>query len=358
MLQRASRIGSTSWLPRRRAGGLTVVGLLLLLALPAPASAHGPVAPVATGYLAKVRSAPPRLVAKVVDGYVRMWLSVPPAETVVVLDYRGAPYLRFSRAGVEVNRNSEMFYLNLTPVAGVPPRNLTRTTPPTWSLVTTGHDYEWHDGRLQALAGVVLAPGTRYAGRWSIPLRVDGRAAAIRGGLWHAPAPSLVWFWPIAVILLCVLAGWRLRDERLDALMARALGGAALLGAAAAGIGLELHGRPGIPPFHLVELAVILVFTAWGARRVLVRPPGSFGYLVIAVVAIWEGINLMPTLLNGFVLISLPATLARVATVVCLGAGIALLPLVVRLPDAGGDEEEEPEAEPAVGDARRTELRA
>ncbi|MGH3744994.1 MAG: hypothetical protein ACRDTP_09065, partial [Mycobacteriales bacterium] len=97
--------------------GLAVAVLLGALVLPGTASAHGPVAPVATGYLAKVRAAPAGFDAKIVDGYVRMWLRVPARETTVVLDYRGAPYLRFSPAVVAVNRHSEMFYLNMTPVA-------------------------------------------------------------------------------------------------------------------------------------------------------------------------------------------------------------------------------------------------
>ncbi|MGH2859039.1 MAG: hypothetical protein ACRDMJ_16310 [Solirubrobacteraceae bacterium] len=315
-------------------------------------------APVATGYLARVRAAPAGFDAKVVDGYVRMWLSVPASETVVVLDYRGAPYLRFSRAGVAVNRHSEMFYLNMTPVATVPPATLTARTRAAWSPVSRGHAYEWHDGRLQALASIALAPGTRYVGRWSIPLRVNGRAAAISGGLWHAPRPSPVWFWPIAVILLCVLAGWRLRDDRLDALMAGILGGAATVGMALAAIGLKLHGRPGIAPFHLVELAAILLFAAWAARRVTTRPTGPFAHCTIAIVAIWQGLELMPVLWNGFVLIALPPTLARIAVVACLGAGIALLPVAIRLPGGPEDEEEgDPEADLGPDDPWESELR-
>jgi hypothetical protein len=77
--------------------------------LPGSASAHGPVAPIALDYLARVRSLPEGLDAKVVDGDQRMWLRAPSSETVVVLDYRGAPYVRFSGSGVEVNQNSAMY---------------------------------------------------------------------------------------------------------------------------------------------------------------------------------------------------------------------------------------------------------
>lgn len=348
-------------LARGGVAGLTVAMLLGALALPGTASAHGPVAPVATGYLARIRAAPAGLNAEVIDGYVRMWLRAPARETVMVLDYRGAPYLRFSPAGVAVNRHSEMFYLNMTPVAAVPPASLTARTRPLWSPVSGGHAYEWHDGRLQALASVALAPGTRYVGRWSIPLRVDGRTAAISGGLWHAPRPSPVWFWPIGVILLCVLAGWRLRDNRLDAAMIRVLGGTATIGMAVAAIGLKLHGRPGLAPFNLVELAVILLFAAWAAHRVATRASGPFAYSTIAIVAIWQGLELMPVLWNGFVLIALPSTLARIIAVVCLASGIALLPVAIRLPGAPeGDAEDEhdPEADLGPDEPRESELRA
>ncbi|MBV9803987.1 MAG: hypothetical protein JO130_12375, partial [Solirubrobacterales bacterium] len=73
------------------------------------AQAHGPVAPVASSYFAKALQVPPGLDAKVIDGDLRMWLRVPPQDTVVVLDYRGAPYLRFSNSGVAVNHNSAMY---------------------------------------------------------------------------------------------------------------------------------------------------------------------------------------------------------------------------------------------------------
>ena len=60
-----------------------------------------------------------------------MWLRVHAERTVIVPDYRGAPYLRFSASGIDVNHNSEMYYLNQTPIAETPPWNLTARTPPT-----------------------------------------------------------------------------------------------------------------------------------------------------------------------------------------------------------------------------------
>ena len=140
--------------------------------LPGVADAHGPVAPIATSYLARIGQLPAGAEAKVIDGDQRLGLRVSPTETVVVLDYRGAPYLRFSPAGVVVNRNSAMFYFNETP-AEIPPSGLGPATPAKWSRASGGHEYSWHDGRLHALAAVAIAPGTAYVGRWSIPVRVN-----------------------------------------------------------------------------------------------------------------------------------------------------------------------------------------
>ncbi len=300
---------------------------------PAAARAHGPIAPVASDYFAKPLQVPAGLEAKVVDGDLRMWLSVPADQAVVVLDYRGAPYLRFSRSGVAVNRNSSMYYLNQTPFAQTPPANLTARTPPSWHGVAGGHSYEWHDGRLHALASVALTPGVSFVGRWNVPMRVGGRLTAIDGGLWHADHPSIVWFWPIVVLLACVLAARRVRRRDLDFLLARVLATVGLIAVAIAGLGLQLHGRPTVSILQIVELAFILAFVGWGLWRAVLHRPGYFTAFLVAVGAIWAGGVLIPTLLHGFVLIALPAFLARTVTVICLATGAGLLLLVLRLFD-------------------------
>jgi hypothetical protein len=323
--------GKSKYHSRRVTTALALIGALLAaLVAPAAAAAHGPVDPAATSYLARVRQAPSGLDAKVVDGDLRMWLHADPAETVVVLDYRGAPYLRFAAHGVEVNRNSSMYYLNQVP-AELVPSNIGPRTPPSWERVSGGHDYEWHDGRLAALAAVALAPGTRYAGRWSIPVRVDGRAAVIAGGLTYAPNPSIVWFWPIVVVVSCVLAGLRLGRPALDVRIARALALASLVGFALAGAGEELHGRPSVSIGQLVLLAFVVTFVVWASRRLLLRRHGWFGFFLIALAALFEGGSLIGVLVHGFVLVALPPFVARTAVVVCLAAGGALLPVIFRL---------------------------
>jgi hypothetical protein len=319
--------------PTRTAALAIGVALVGIGVLPDAAQAHGPIAPAASSYFAKVLGLAAGLEAKVVDGDLRMWLRVPARETLVVVDYRGAPYLRFSRAGVEVNRNSSMYFLNETPIAQTPPSYITASTPPSWHRVTDGHAYEWHDGRLHALATVALSPGVSFVGRWTIPLRIDGRLRSISGGLWHADNPSIVWFWPIVVVFSCAVAAWRVRRPELDRLVARVLATTALIVVAIAGLGLQLHGRPTVTPFQLVELAAILAFVGWGLSQALFRTPGYFTCFLIAVAALWAGGEMVTTLLYGFVLLPLPAFSARLVTVLCLGSGAALLLLVFRLSD-------------------------
>jgi hypothetical protein len=284
--------------------------------------------------------------AKVVDGDQRLWLRAPPSETMVVLDYRGAPYLRFSRSGVAVNQNSAMYYFNRTP-AEAPPKNLGPAAPTKWSSASGGHEYSWHDGRLHALATVAIAPATAYVGRWSVPVRADGRPSVIAGGLWHADDPSIVWFWPIVVLIACMLAARRVNRSELDLRLARLLSVAALVGIGVAGLGRELHGRPTVSVFQLITLAIIVAFVVWASRQLLLRRASYFTYFAVGLVAIWEGANLIPTLLNGFVLAAVPAFPARAACVVCLGCGVGLSAIASRLlgesgsDDAEGDEFED-----------------
>jgi hypothetical protein len=304
--------------------------LLAPLVAPTPAAAHGPVNPAAASYLARVRQAPPGVDAQVVDGDLRLWLDVNPSQTLVVLDYRGAPYLRFSARGVQVNHNSSMYYLNQVPAELVPAVDGPHTAPH-WVQVSGGHSYEWHDGRMGAFAATALAPGTRYVGPWSIAVRVDGRRAVIAGALDYAPDPSLVWFWPTIVALACAFAVLRLRRRELDLRVARALSFVALTALTVAGLGEQLHGRPNVSVGQLIVLAVLLAFVGWALRGLLLGLHGWFGFFLIALVTLFEGATLIGVLLHGFVLIALPPLVARIAVAICLAAGCALLPVVFRL---------------------------
>jgi hypothetical protein len=316
-------------------GGILVAAVLI--AFPAAAQAHGPINPVATDYSARIAHVPAGLTAQVIDGDQAMWLRAPSRAMLFVLDPRGAPYLRFSPAGVAVNTNSELFYLNQTPVAQTPPAGLTRTTPPAWQEVSSGHTYLWHEGRLHAPAALARPASGSYAGAFSVPLVLNGRTAAVTGGVWYTGAPSIVWFWPIPVLLLCLLAARRLHDPALDRACVTGLTLLVALAVALATLARNLHGRPGVSAFGIAELAVTLAFTGWVIRRAVAGQAGFLTSFVLAFVALWEGITLLPTLTHGYVLLALPAFVGRMAAVICLGGGLALLLAALRLSEDPSD---------------------
>jgi hypothetical protein len=304
----------------------------LLAALPAMAVAHGPVDPPASSYLAKVSEPPPGVHGKVVDGDQRMWLRVDPDTAVLVLDYSGAPYLKFSRAGVDVNQNSDMYYLNQVP-AEQAPGDLTPRTAPSWHRVSDGHAYEWHDGRLAAFAKTVLTPGRAYVGRWSIALIVDGHRRAIGGPVLYATDPPLDWLWPIAVVVFCVPAALRLRRRVLDLRLARSLSLVSLFAIAVLAVGEGLHGRPSVSVGRLIWMGAELTFVLWGLRGLRLGRHGWFGFVLVAVAALWQGLNVIGVLWHGFVLLALPAPVARMATALCVACGCGLLAIALRLSD-------------------------
>jgi hypothetical protein len=315
---------------------LALLGAIAALGLfPQGAAAHGPVAPTATDYLAKVSSVPLGLQAKAVDGDQLMWLNAR-GLVVVVFDYKGAPYLRFSRSGVAVNHNSAMYYLNQNP-AQAPPSGLTQATLPRWQRVTGSHEYAWHDGRLHALATVALPPGASFVGRWSIPIVLGGHRATISGGLWHADAPPLVWFWPIVVLLACAMAVARMRRPSLERRVSWVLALITLLAIATLAAGGELYGRPHIAMGQLIVLGLVGAFVLYGLLRLAMGRAGGIHLFVISFVALWAGGTLVEVLVNGFVLMAVPAFVARAAVVLCLGCGGGLFFMLLARMDEADD---------------------
>ncbi len=311
----------------RRAFALAALFAAILgtfLTLPSAAAADGPIAPTATDYLARVTHTPAGVEAKVTNAYLNLWVRVPASSHVMVLDFRKVPWVRFTPSGVAVNQNSWQYYLSQVPVPAVPPVGLTRSTPPHWIQVSTGHSYQWREGRLHALAAIVLTPGHSYVGRWQIPVIVNGRVGRISGGIWHRGAPSIVWFWPVLVLIACALAAWRVRSVRLDRRLSRPL---ALLLLALVAIGMaakDLHGSPYINAGNVGLLVITLVVLGVVAKRLLDGSRSGPLLLFTAVLALWAGLTLLPTLTHGYALVTLPLFVVRLIAAVLLGGGLSL----------------------------------
>ena len=269
------------------------------------------------------------------NAYLNLWVRVPAHAHVTVLDFRGAPWVRFTPGGVAVNHNSQEYYLSQVPVPAVPPRGLTRTTPPHWVRVSRGHAYEWREGRLHALATIALAPGQRFVGSLDDPRdrqRQDHARSPAR--VWHRGAPSIVWFWPVLVLLVCALAAWRLHSPELDQRLSARLA-LLLLALVAVGMGGKyLHGSPSVTAGNVVLLLVTLAVLGAVAGRLLGGRSGGPLLLVIAVIALWAGLTLLPVLTHGYALVVLPLFLVRVIAAALLGGALSLALFGVRMLDS------------------------
>jgi hypothetical protein len=322
-----------------RRGTLALACLIATIAalslLPATAAADGPVTPTATNYFARVTHAPAELDAKVTNAYLNLWVRVPATARVTVLDFRGTPWVRFTPSGVAINRNSEEYYLSQIPVPAVVPTPLTRGTPPPphWIHVSSGHAYQWREGRLHALATIALAPGQSYIGQWRIPVSVNGRSGVISGKIWHRGPPSIVWFWPVLVLLGCALAAWRVRSAGLDLRLSRALALLLLVLVAVGMGGKYLHGSPNVSAGNVVLLLVTLAVLGAVAGRLLGGRSGGPLLLVTAVIALWAGLTLLPVLTHGYALVALPLFLVRVIAAALLGGALSLALFGVRMLD-------------------------
>jgi hypothetical protein len=310
----------------RRAGATVGLTLVAAAILPGRAAAHaGLTAPAATTDLARIASVPPGLEATIVDGDQRLWLRVPPPRTVVVFGLAGEPYLRFSGAGVEVNVHARTYFLNRPRPLPVPGR----LGPPEWRLVTSAHSTSWHEDRMHAAALAAHAPGNAFLGHWLVPLRVDGRAAAIRGGLWQGAPPSLLWFWPLVLLAACLPALLRLRDARWDGAAQLSLAALALSAATAARLGRELYGRPSVSAGQLTLVAATCAVAVALGVLFLNRDWRVVAAIAIGGLALYQGLALVGTLRHAYVLAVLPAWAERTATIASLASGIALLVVVV-----------------------------
>jgi hypothetical protein len=300
-----------------------VLTVLALGLLPASALAHsGQNAPVATSFKAKLAHVPPRIEAKVVDGDQQLWLRVDPRVTVLVSGLRGEEYLRFAPDGVWVNKHSPSAYLNSPRPLSVP-KDAVPGAPPDWHRVTSGHTYMWHEDRLHSLAVTRRGSGRSFVGTWTVPLSVNGRRQQISGGLFYAPDPSWLWFWPLIVAVVCCAALLRVRSPRLDRAMAAVVSVATLAAIVLARAGRAFYGRPNVSAVQLVEFGLYVCLALIGVG-LLLRPKWRDGAPAMgAVVGLSVALAMFTVLTRGFVLSALPATVERVAVSATMAGAVS-----------------------------------
>jgi hypothetical protein len=313
----------------RRAAGLFAA--IAVLVLPGTASAHvvrG--APVATDFSASIRGLVPPADAvhwAVVDGDRQLYLRVDPPATVAIPGALGEPLLRFTAAGVFVNRRSltaesdKIATGALRPVANP-------HAPPRWSRLTSGHTYRWHEHRLHALEPLAAGRASEAdLGHFSVPLVIDGRRHALIGTLRYRP-PGRSWAWIAAgcgiALLVCALVA-AARPAWEGATIAVAVAAVLLTGVAR--IARELYGRPDVTASGYLGVGFTVAIGA-ALLWALLRGGGGvplFTACLVGIGALFQGIALWPVLTHGYALTVLPTTLARVAVTAMLGLGAGLL---------------------------------
>lgn len=170
---------------------LAVAAALLALAASAPALAHEG----SPNFLSVIRAAPQAegLHLEVLNRDDRLALVNRTGRDVLVLGYLDEPYARIAADGtVSVNRNSEATYTNDERYGAEVPDGVDPKAPPRWKVVDRSGRFEWHDHRIHWMSRSdppqVTDPDVRTkVFDWSVPLRVDGRPAAIAGELFWTP---------------------------------------------------------------------------------------------------------------------------------------------------------------------------
>jgi hypothetical protein len=202
------------------------VAALIALALSPAAAAHG--GGGARGYRSTVTAiepAVPGLQVRVLDGDDRLALTNSSGGTLVVLGYRGEPYLRVTPTAVLRNRRSPATFLNEERYGDVDlPAQSSPRGGPEWEQVADKPSYEWHDHRIHWMSPVDPPQIRRARDRphhvldWTVPLRAGTRPVALKGSLVYTPPPESR-FNPLLVAPLAALvvgggAAWWWRKRR------------------------------------------------------------------------------------------------------------------------------------------------
>ncbi|WP_320668929.1 hypothetical protein [Patulibacter defluvii] len=192
------------------------IALLLAAVAAAPAAAHQ-ADPDYDSVLTGVRPAAAGLEVSVLDRGDRLALRNGGPHLIEIPGYQDEPYLRLLPNGaVEENERSPAAYLNDDPKGrSTVPASADAKADPVWRTIDRAGRIEFHDHRIHWM-GAKRPPQVTDPGRrtkvydWKVPIRVDGRPAAIDGTLFwtpeeesSVPLPAIV---ALAVLLVAAAA--------------------------------------------------------------------------------------------------------------------------------------------------------
>jgi len=303
-------LDSSSCASRARSGTLVLAVVVALLGA-APASAHPRSPTIALDFRLRLESALNGVHVQLPDGGRWIRIAVDRPHVLIVRGSLGEPVLRFAHDGVWVNTAS--------PTAAADRIGGGSTSARGWRKLTGGRAYTWHDHRLTPPP--VSSPG--FAGKFSLPVVLDGKRTAIVGGFWRARRPSLALWLGVAAAAALALA-----------LVARALAArtrlslAAVLAATGAVAGLAMETAFAVAnPFgshtRWAEVAAAAVLVAAVVTALVLRTTVGRRWvaLVVGIYAALMGLDAATTLWHGAVVSSWPAPAVRAAAVAAFVCG-------------------------------------
>lgn len=248
---------------------LLLFGAIVTLVLGFPSAARAdPAGP--TDYQTEVVAVEPPadgLEIAVIGGDAFIQFEVAAGTEVLVIGYRGEPFLRFGADGfVDVNDNAPSAYLSEDRYGETDvPDHADPDADPDWRQVADDGAYAWHDHRAHWMTGdrPAAEPGDQIL-EAVIPAVVDGVPTSITViSTWVSPPPP---FWSVGGAMAGAIGGWVFGRSRgkASALLLAVLGIAASVVAFVAYVSLPTEAAPS-PVFWLVPvIAVILGFMRLG----------------------------------------------------------------------------------------------
>ena len=287
---------------------LALAALAALLALPASAGAHtikglvhderDVVLSQAQGTRASITADGTHLVVRR-DG----------ARIVEVLDPQGAPALKLDAAGAWARKGAPIVTV-LSITTGAPdPRD------PAWLSAGSGNTLRFH------------YPGTHglVAHRWSVPLRVDGRAARITGAVERVAKPPLAW---------AIGAGAAVAAGMVLGMQGRRRADYALVAALAIVVVAISHGESqatGSDPWGEIVAAVVGLAGLAAAFRLRRDPALEQGVLAIAaILLVLPLVGRLSVLRHGVIVTTLDPDLVRALVIGGLAAASAVITAAAR----------------------------
>jgi hypothetical protein len=194
------------------------LGLLVAVAVAAPADAHTVTGVPSTNYRSEIVAVSPPVPGvrlRLLDFGRRVELVNRTGVDVVVLGYQGEPYLRVGPGGVFENRRSPAVDLNRAQVGAptttsLPPR-VDASAPPVWHRIAAGRTVRWRDRRTRWEGAdppaVRAAPGQGHVvAQWTLELRQGAVPVAAVGRITWTPGPSPLPWLLLGLVLAAALA--------------------------------------------------------------------------------------------------------------------------------------------------------